>query len=78
MLFKMIQLKVVGTIILVVLALAGFAIGTFKMPNSDGLKITRKTGGENIDDVIKRAILFKKKGNMIYMYAREETKDDTK
>ena len=71
-------MKTVGIVIIVVLALIGFAVGTFKMPKTDGFKITRKTGGENIDDVIKRAILFKKKGNMIYLYAREETKDDTK
>ncbi len=48
------------------------------MPNIDSFKITRKTGGENIDDIIKRAFLFKRKKNKIYIYAREETKDGDK
>lgn len=76
LLFKSIGLNLVGIIILAVLALIGFVIGTFKMPNIDSFKITRKTGGENIDDIIKRAIKFKQKKSKIYLYAREETKDD--
>lgn len=48
------------------------------MPNIESFNITRKTGGENIDDVIKRWVLFKKKKNKIYVYAKEETKDVNK
>ena len=36
-----------------------FAIGMLKVPMAEGLEITRKTGGENIDDVIMRYIKFK-------------------
>lgn len=54
----------------------GFLIGTFKMPEIKSLEITKKTGGEDIDDVIKRAIKFKMKKNKIYIYAKEETKDE--
>lgn len=75
-LFNLIGLKIVGIIITVFFALIGFVIGTFKMPVSDGFRITRKTGGENIDDIIKRAIIFYKKKNRIYLYAKEEKKDD--
>lgn len=46
------------------------------MPEANGLEITKKTGGENIDDVIIRWIKFKKNGNKIYVYKpEEETKD---
>ena len=54
----------------------GFVIGTVKVPDTRKFKITEKTGGENIDDVIKRAIKFKQKKNRIYVYKKEETKDE--
>ena len=72
---KLINLNVIGIILLVVFALLGFAIGTFKMPNTTAFEITKKTGGENIDDVIIRAIKFKMKNkNKIYVYTEEERK----
>ena len=38
---------------------------------------TKKTGGENIDDVIIRWIKFKKNNNKVYIYKEEEeTKDE--
>ena len=77
-LFSYIKLKLIGLILIGILALLGFLIGTFKVPNIETFKITRKTGGENIDDVIKRWILFKRKRNRIYVYAREDTKDVNK
>ena len=51
-----------------VFALIGFAIGTFKIPESQSFEITKKTGGENIDEVILRAIKFKRKKKRIYIY----------
>ena len=44
----------------------------FKVPENNGLEITRKVGGENIDDVIKRYIMFKKKNKKLYVYTKEE------
>ena len=44
------------------------------MPNIAKFKFTQKTGGENIDDVIKRAIKFRTRGRKIYIY-KEEKKD---
>ena len=74
--FKLLGLSVLGIIITVIFAAIGFAIGTFKVPESNAFDITRKTGGENIDDVIVRWIKFKKNGNKIYVYnPEEETKD---
>lgn len=63
---------VVGIGITITLALIGFAIGTLKMPNIAKFDFTKKTGGENIDDIIKRAIKFKTKGKKIYIYKEEE------
>ena len=63
----------VGLIMIACCALIGFLIGTLKMPNLEKFDFTRKTGGENIDDIIKRAIRFKMKGKKIYIYKEEET-----
>lgn len=73
-LFNLIGLSIVGIVITVAFALIGFIIGTFKVPDTNAFKITEKTGGEAIDDVIKRMFLFKKKKNKIYVY-REVNKD---
>lgn len=61
-----------GVIAIGILGLIGFSIGTFKVPDTNAFEITKKTGGENIDDVIKRAIKFKMQKNKIYVYQREE------
>lgn len=76
--FKMIGLKVIGIIFLVIFALIGFVVGTCKMPQIDSIKISRETAGENLDDIIKRAIKFKLKKNRIYVYAKEEKDNGTK
>ena len=44
------------------------------MPESANFEITKKTGGENIDEVILKAIKFKNKKNRIYLYTKEENK----
>lgn len=72
--FSLFDLRMVGLIITAVFALIGFVIGTIKMPNIAKFKFTQKTGGENIDDVIKRAIKFRTRGRKIYIY-KEEKKD---
>ncbi len=73
--FAAFKLNVVGIVIMAVLALIGFIIGTFKFPEINSLKFTKKVGGESIDDIIKRAIKFKKRGNRIYLYTKEEEKN---
>lgn len=74
--FNMFDLKMVGIGITVFLGLIGFSIGTFKIPESTNWELTRKTGGQNIDEVILRAIKFKMKKNKIYVYEREENKNE--
>ena len=65
----------VGFIFIGIFALLGFAIGTFKIPEIGALKTTKTVGGEKIDDIIKRFVLFKRKRNRIYLYTKEEEKN---
>lgn len=57
-----------------IFGLIGFAIGTFKIPESNQFEITKKAGGLNIDEVIIKLIKFKQKKNRIYVYTKEENK----
>ena len=65
--FNLIGLGFLGTIIAILLGGAGFIIGTFKVPDTNSFELARKAGGENIDEVIHRAIKFKAKNNPIYL-----------
>lgn len=71
---NLVGLKTVGIVIMGILALIGFGIGTFNMPTTTNFEITKKTGGEKIDDVLMRLIKFKMKKNRIYIYTKEENK----
>ena len=68
----LIGLSKVGIGIIIIMALIGFAIGTFKMPNIKKFEITRKTGEEKIDEIIVRLMKFKMKKNRIYIYMKKE------
>lgn len=70
--FKLVGFAMVGFIITLIFAVIGYAIGMFKIPDNNGLEITRKAGGENLDDVIKRYIKFKKNSKKLYVYTKEE------
>lgn len=72
---RMFNMNLAGLIIMAFFALIGFVIGTFKMPDISRFEFTKKTGGENIDDIIRRAIRFKTKGKKIYIYKEEEKND---
>ena len=69
---SLMEMNMVGIIIMVSFALVGFIIGSLKMPNISKFQFTQKTGGENLDDVIRRAIKFKQKGRKLYIYKEEE------
>ena len=75
-LFNLIGLTMVGIIIAGFLGLVGFCMATFKVPDMKNFELTKKTGGEKIDDVIKRWILFKKNNNKIYVYMNEDITED--
>lgn len=73
---KFINLGFIGIILAIIFAILGFCIGTFKVPNNNSFELTKKTGGENIDEIIKRAIKFKIQKNKLYVYTKEEKKND--
>ena len=75
-LFKFLGLTIVGIAITLLFALIGYVIGMFKIPDTNGFEITRKTGGENIDDIIIRYIKFKKNNKKLYVYTKEEKIDE--
>ena len=74
--FSAINLSIVGIVILAILAVIGFVIGTFKIPDTQGLELTRKAGGEKIDDIIVRYIRFKMRKNKIYLISEEEEENE--
>ena len=78
MIFSAIGMAVVGIVITALLAFIGFAIATFKVPNTEAFAMTRKTGGEALDDIIKRKIQFQMKKNRIYSYTKEEKDGELK
>ena len=70
-------MQLIGLIVVAIFGVIGFCIGTFKVPNIGAFKFTKKVGGENIDDIIVRAIKFKRANKKIYTYKiEEETKDE--
>ena len=54
----------------------GFVISSFKIPDSNNFEITRKAGGEYIDQIIIRFIKFKIRKNKIYTFFTEEKKNE--
>lgn len=72
LIFNIMGLKTIGLIIVGIFAIIGFIIGTCKMPKIESFRVTKYTEGENLDDIIIRAIKFKLKKNKIYVYAKEE------
>ena len=66
--FAILGLSLVGMIGVGIFGLIGFGIGTLKMPNSNNFEILRKTGGEDLDEILKRLIKFKRGGKKIYLY----------
>ena len=71
--FKVLGMQFIGILADVVCGAIGFAIGTCKIPDNKKFEFSRKTGGENIDDVAKRWIKFKKKKNRVYIWKEEDT-----
>ena len=69
---NMIGMQFVGILFDVICGAIGFSIGTFKIPDNKKFEFARKTGGENIDDVAKRWINFKRKKNRVYIWTKED------
>ena len=73
-LFSLIGWTYIGIGISVGFAAIGFAIGTFKVPDTTAFEVTRKAAGADIDEVILRYIKFKQKKKRIYLYTKEGKK----
>ena len=72
-------LSKVGLVFIVILALLGYALGTFKIPRINKFEMTQKNEGEYIDQVIINWVKFKSKKNKIYVYKdKKEEKVDAK
>jgi len=65
--FSLIGLKMVGYIIMGVLAAMGFAVGTLTIPDTPIVGNLRKAGGEKLGDILIRTITFKNR-KKIYIY----------
>ena len=50
----LINYKTLGLIGTVIFGIIGFVVSSFKIPESNNFEITRKAGGENIDQIIVR------------------------
>lgn len=59
----------IGWGICAVLVLIAYALGTFKIPESNAFDILKKAGGEPVDVIVKRVIAFHKR-KKIYIYER--------
>ncbi len=77
-LLSMINMSGIGLIFVVVLGGLGFIIATFKVPDTNAFEFTKKTGGENIDEVIKRYLKFKMQKGKIYVFDKDNTEENQK
>lgn len=68
--------KMFGIIVTAIFGVIGFVISSFKIPDSNNFELTRKAGGEYIDQIILRYLKFKRRKNKIYTYFTEEKKDE--
>lgn len=71
LIFNIIGLKLVGIILTAICALIGYAVGAFKIPTISGIPVTKKIGGEPINEIVARWIKFNKNKKM-YVYTKEE------
>ena len=59
---------IITVICMGIFGLIGYAISTFKIPDTNNFELTKKAGGESVDQIILRYIKFKNKKNRIYVY----------
>lgn len=74
LIFSALGIGTAGIITMVVLALIGFVIGTFKIPTVAGLPFTKKIGGEPLSEIIRRYINFRMNRKIYTYYTKEENK----
>ncbi len=67
--------KMVGFIIMGIFGVLGWIYGAVKIPTIAGIAVTKKVGGESLDEIINRYIKFKAK-RRIYSYADTKIADE--
>ena len=73
---SLIGFTALGVIGALIFGVIGFAVTSFKIPDSNNFELTRKAGGEYIDQIIMRYIKFKMQKNKIYTFFTEEKNDE--
>ena len=73
--FNLMGMSTLGLIFIIFFGIIGFVIATFRVPDTSAFKITQKTGGEKIDDVIIRYIKFKLQKGRIYVYDQNKRQE---
>lgn len=68
--FALIGMGNIGLISIGVFAVIGLIIGAVKIPVVAGIPITKKIGGESLDQIILKYIKFKK-NRKLYVYTKE-------
>ena len=71
LIFKAIKLSFVGIVLFALLALIGYAFGTFKIPKITGWKFTKNIEGDSMDEIFLRFVKFKS-NRKIYSYTKED------
>lgn len=71
LLFSALNMRAVGIIILLVLALLGYGFGTIKIPRITGWQFTKNIEGDSMDEVFLRYIKFKN-NKKVYSYTKED------
>lgn len=71
LLFGALKLRFVGIIIMLILALIGYAFGTIKMPKVTGWQFTKNIEGDSLDDIFIRYLKFKN-NKKVYSYTKED------
>ena len=61
-------IPILGYIFIALFAIVGYVIATVKIPTGGNSKLAKNVGGDSIDDVILRYILFKK-NKKVYTYS---------
>ena len=62
----MVWINYIGVTILVAVILVFWAMGTFKIPETNAFAILKKTGGESVYDIYKRVIKFRQTKKIYY------------
>ena len=73
--FASVGMKKVGIICLAACAAIGYGVVTLKVPEGNGSKLSKNVGGDTLDEIVKKYMLFKQ-NRKIYSYSVERKEPD--